>query len=73
MAKKKPLPYHASQRLDDISMDSAEIDRYLELLLKGAMSREEVYRLIGMVALKNSSIQKALKEIKTSNEEEGKS
>lgn len=48
MAKRKPLPYHASQAVDDARIEATNAVNALAPLLDGEpVSRDELYRRIG--------------------------
>lgn len=63
VTNKKPLPYHASQNVDDAIMSSSEAQRLVYQLLKSPQGREEHYRLLGLVLHEINQAEEALKAI----------
>ena len=60
---RKPLPYHATQSIDDAIMSSSEAQRLVYQLLKTPQGREEHYRLLGLVLHEINAAEEALKNI----------
>ena len=63
MTNKKPLPYHASQNVDDAIMSSSVAQRLVFKMLSNHLGREEHYRLLGLVLHEINQVEEALKAI----------
>lgn len=64
MTDRKPLPYHATQNIDEAIMASTEAQRIVYQLLSKPQSREDHYRLLGLVLHEINQVEEALKAIK---------
>ena len=60
---RKPIPYHATQSIDDAIMSSSEAQRLVYQLLKTPQGRDEHYRLLGLVLHEINQVEEALKAI----------
>ena len=60
---RKPLPYHATQSIDDAIMSSSVAQRLVFKMLSNHLGREEHYRLLGLVLHEISQVEEALKAI----------
>lgn len=65
MAKRKPLPYHASAAVDTARMELADATRLLVSLMTGEpTTTEERYRRLGLAIDRLHRANAALKEVR---------
>jgi hypothetical protein len=68
MARRKPLPYHASMAVDEAVMHNTDAVRSLLPLVNGqAREAGEIYRLIGKAVYHVEQSTSALREIRMTN------
>jgi DNA-directed RNA polymerase specialized sigma24 family protein len=65
MAKRKPLPYHAAEKVDQAQMELSDVARLLLSLMTGEQTTpEERYRRLGLAIDRVHRASRALGEIR---------
>ena len=63
MTERKPLPYHATQNIDEAIMASTEAFNLVYKLLRNPQGRDEHYRQLGLIMHEITQSINALKNI----------